>query len=258
MQNIDFLPDQYRRKHMERQSQPWHIVVMGAFAALLVVAILTQRHYRHKAEQELAAVLPQYELAMSQSCQLGEISSELQAATTTAELFTYLRHPWPRTQLLARLLAPLPDEITFEKLQIDRELPASSTPIRRRSFSEAEESELAALSPAARDLKRLRDRFDNMETVVRISGTTGESSAVHRYLSALGDAPLFSEAELDRMESLDRGDLNSRGDSLQFEAALVVRPGYGQAGGPVGPKAIGVEKNRSKQIAEKHDEHTSR
>ena len=245
MQDIDFLPDQYHRKHMRRRSQPWHIIVMAAFAALLVAAILAQRHQTHKAGQELAAILPQYDLAMSQSRQLGEISSQLQTATTTAELFTYLRHPWPHTRLLDRLLAPLPDEITFEKIQIVRELPQSFAPTRRRSFSdtEAEEGELAALSPAARDLRQLRDRFDNMKTFVRISGTTAQSSAVHRYLSALGDAPLFSEAELDRMESLDGRELDSRGDTLQFDAAIVVRSGYGQPGGPAGPKADAVAQN---------------
>ena len=67
-----------------------------------------------------------------------------------------------------------------------------------------------------------------METVVRISGTTSRSSAVHGYLSELGSVPLFSEAELDWIESSEAGPNRPR-----FDAFLVVRPGYGQPGGPI-------------------------
>lgn len=229
MQDIDFLPDQYRRKQWRRQSRQSHLAIVAMFAVLLVGAVLFQYYQKRQAQRQLADLLPQYDLAMSQNEQLAEVSSRLQTTVASAELFTYLRHPWPRTQLLDALLDPLPEEITFETLQIGGSVPPSLAATRRRSTAESRttEAELAALPPAARDLKQLRDQFDAMETVVRLSGTTTRSSALHGYLSELGNVPLFSRAELESIESLE-----GASNTLQFDAALVVRPGYGQPGGP--------------------------
>lgn len=248
MQDIDFLPDQYRRKHMRRRSQPWRVVVIALFVALLMTAVFAQHRRKQNAEDELAALLPEYDLAMSQNRQLAEISSQLQTVDSSAELCTYLRHPWPHTQLLAALLAPLPDEITFERLQITCESRQPPARTQRRSFSErkAEEDELADLPPAARDLKQFRERCDKTETVIRISGTTSRSSALHRYLSALGNARLFSGVELESIESVDSRGLEGLGGTLKFDAAAVVRPGYGQPGGPTAPETDAVAQNGPK------------
>jgi len=228
MQDIDFLPDQYRRKRRRRQSRSSRLGMIAVFAVLLVGAIFFQYHQKGQAERQLAELLPQYDLAMSQNEQLAEISSRLQVAVASAELYTYLRHPWPRTQLLDALLDPLPEDVTFKRLQIANEVPPSLGATRRSAAEDrAKEAEFASLPPAARDLKQLRDKFDAMETVVHVSGTTGRSSALHGYLSELGNTPLFSEADLESIESLE-----GRPDTLQFDASLVVRPGYGQPGGP--------------------------
>ncbi|MEE8452856.1 MAG: hypothetical protein V3R99_13105 [Thermoguttaceae bacterium] len=229
MQDIDFLPDQYRRKNRRRQSQPSRIGIIVAFAALLIGAVSLQYYQRRQAQRQLAELLPQYDLAMSQNEQLAEISGRLRATVASAQLFTYLRHPWPRTQLLDALLAPLPEEITFERLQIVGGVPPSLAAARRQSTADnrAKEAEIAALPSAARDLRQLRDQFDAMETIVHLSGTTTRSSALHGYLSELGNAPLFSAVELESIESLE-----AEPNTLQFDAAVVVRPGYGQPGGP--------------------------
>ncbi len=232
MQDIDFLPYQYHQKHVRRQSQPWRIIVVVAFALLLVAGALSQRHRKLQAEEELAAVEPPYAVAVKQNDRLAGLQSELQAKRIDAELFTYLRHPWPRTQLVAALLAPLPEEITLQVLQITRERPQTQGTVLRRSRSEtqAEEAADAKLAPAARDLKRLRGEFDEMVTVVVISGTTRESAALHRYLGELGGHSLFVKAELDSIESVETAGV----ETSEFRATLLVRPGYGLPDGPTG------------------------
>lgn len=233
MQDIDFLPVRYRQRHVRRQSQPWRIAVVAAFAGLLAAAVLSQHSRKRQAEKELAAIIPQYDLAVGQNRKLAEVHARLNTARANAELFTYLRHPWPRTQLLAALLAPLPEEITFERLQIACEMPPELTPGKRHSRTENEDEKEAndKLPPAARDLKRLRNQSDKARTVVSISGTTSDSAALHRYLGELGGTALISKADLDSIEGAE----NDRAGVLQFRATLVVRPGYGQPGGPTGP-----------------------
>jgi len=233
MNDIDFLPVQYRQQHERRQSTPWRILAVAAFVALVALALVSQHANYRKVEGELAAIMPQYEQAVSLDKQLGAVQADLQKEELEAELFTYLRHPWPRTQLLAALLVTLPDEITLRQLQITRETLLPRTPTERRSRSQrkAEEAELEGLSPAERDLKQLRDRFDNMQTLVSLSGITAESAALHQYLGELGNSDLFAKAELCSIESVE----DNGAKTLQFEATLIVRPGYGLPGGQSGP-----------------------
>jgi len=234
MQEIDFLPVQYRQKYARRQWRPWRVAVVTAFAVLLMAAVFGQRDRKRRAETELAAIVPQYDLAVGQNRRLAEIWTQLDAARNTAELLTYLRHPWPRTQLLAALLAPLPEGISLEELRITHETPQGrAVPERRpRAENALEGGQLNTLPPAARDLTRLREEFDKTKTVVLISGTTSDTAALHRYLGELGGTSLFSRAELDSLQSAG----NQPAGTLQFRATLVVRPGYGQPGGPTGSK----------------------
>lgn len=242
MQDVDFLPVKYRQKRVRRQSQPLRVVVVAVFGVLLAVAAFDQQGRKREADTELAKIMPRYDLAVGQNRRLAGLHTRLAPARDAAELFTYLRHPWPRTQLLAALLAPLPEGITLDRLQITRQSPQRQLrpERRRRTENEAQDDDLQKLPAAARDLKRLRDEFDKTPTLVLISGTTGESAAVHGYLGALTGSYLFSKAELDSLESAEDG----RAGVLEFSATLTVRPGYGQPGGPDGPGGrAGPKKN---------------
>ena len=232
MQEIDFLPVQYRQKHVQQRFQPWRIVVVAAFAVLLTTAVFSQQIRKSQAEKQLTALIPRYTLAVGQKRKLAELHAQLTPARNTAELFTYLRHPWPRTQLLDALLAPLPEGITLERLHITGEAPQSPLwPGRPASLrDEAEGRQVDKLPPAAGDLKRLRDEFDAITVVVSISGVASDSAAVHRYLDKLGRARLFTKADLDSIE----GAKSDPAGGVEFHARLTVRPGYGQPGGPVG------------------------
>lgn len=233
MQNIDFLPAEYHQKHARRQSQPWRIVVLAGFVALTASAAFSQFQHRRHVAADLKAIIPQYEEAVRQKGELTEVQSELQAAENEAELLTYLRHCWPRTQLLAALIDPLPDEVTLERLQITREKPEKQglAEERPRKQGLAGPQNDQPVAPAVADLKRLRQKFDEMTTVMLISGITTDSLALYRYLGALDNSSLFSKAELESSETADGQD----GRTEQFQAKLVVRQGYGKPGGPAAP-----------------------
>jgi hypothetical protein len=234
MHDIDFLPIEYRQKHQRQQSQPWQIVVSIAIMAMIAGAAITQHAGRRYVQKQLTAVESAYKTAQQLQYQLTEIKKRLEQVGADAELNTYLRHPWPRTQLLAALLAPLPKEITFLQLQIMRETTASAPfgGMRPTVDLKADEEKLRSMTPAQRDLMKLRVRTDPLRTIVQLSGMTTESAALHRYLDELDKKSIFEQAELNNVNSVEK---NAGGSAVQFRAVLMVQPGYGQSGGPGKP-----------------------
>ncbi len=232
MHEIDFLPAEYRQNRAERRWHTRRIVGLGLLAAAILAAALLQRYQQTCLEADLAKCQPAHSEASQTRGNLDRLQARLQAARTRAELLTYLRHPWPRTRILAALLDPLPDEIAFDELRIDRE----TSPTRRLGESRlpldraAEEARRSALPPASRDLKRLRDECDPAQIVVTVTGATTETAVLHRYLGELGKQRLFSKVQLRSIETDEAGRQQTR-----FSAAIVVRPGYGQPDGPRGP-----------------------
>lgn len=228
MNEIDFLPAEYRQKRGQRHAQPWRVVVVAGFAALVAIAAFGQNRRLTNLDAQLAEVVPRYEAAAAGNEELKGLAGRIERARADAELFTYLRHRWPATQILDGLLAPLPDEIIFERLEIHDEASAGGSADERlsRADREAESERRAALPAAARDLEALRSQFDKRQTIVTIAGLTTDSAVLHRYLGELSRRGLFAKAELDAIES------DPASGKLRFRVSLAVRPGYGQPGGP--------------------------
>ena len=231
MHDIDFLPAEYRQKYARRMSYGRRLVAATLVVATMVAAAWSQRYRRRQVEAELARCEPARAAAVQTQDALSELQGRLQLARASAELFTYLRHPWPRTRVLAGLLGPLPDEIAFEQLRIEREALSGAQAARGLSWarSEGDEGPSAGLAPATRDLTRLREEFDSRQIVVTIVGLTTESAALHQYVGELGREPLFSKAQLHSIEA-DKSDPTR----IRFSVTVMVRPGYGQPDGPSG------------------------
>lgn len=230
MTNIDFFPLERRRQCQQRHVRLCHIVAIVAVIGLMAGAAMVQHHRWRQAQADLAAITPAYQAALRLHSQIAHVRSHLSRVRSHAELCTYLRHPWPRTQLLTAMLGPLPDDITLKLVQVLREPPEAPAPADKKGG----EMRLRSLSPVERDLTKLRDRIDPMRTIMVLHGTAGDSTVLHRYLEALDAAEIFDRAELDWFE---RGE---RGEPLRFRVVLSVQPGYGQAGGPVKHSAEGL------------------
>ncbi|MCE5303737.1 MAG: hypothetical protein LLF97_11620 [Planctomycetaceae bacterium] len=231
MQEIEFLPLEYREKHARRQSRPWQIFAAMAIVGLMAAAASVQYELRHELRSELAVVSPVHEAAVDQSHRLADAQSRLKLARGRAELYTYLRHPWPRTQLLAALVERLPNAITLQQIQVVRETAAARPTSDRRSAAErkADAERLKSLGPADRDLAEIAGKLNPMTTVVVLSGVTTDAIALHHYMGELDATDVFDKAELDCFNAVEAG---QGGVALQFRAVLNVLPGYGQPGGP--------------------------
>jgi hypothetical protein len=232
MIDIDFLPASYREQTVHRQANVWRVLVGGVFAALIVCSFVFQQFLFRQAQWEFNDIQPQYEQTQALTRRLTEVQTTLKAANIEAELFTYLRHPWPRTRLLSTALAPLPDSVILRQVQIVREHSATPEALGQRSFlKRPNDPDAPKLSPAQHDLNRLRDLSDPSPTVLILSGITTDTAALHHYLVTLGRATLFTKAELTSLQA----NHSERPGTWRFIARLAVRPGYGQPGGPAEP-----------------------
>ena len=229
MYQIDFLPEEYRYRRAAHRQQVHRLLVLATSAALLGMASVFLYWQQRNLEEQLEMLRPTHTALSGQLKQLTTLQNHLQSVRAMAELICYLRHPWPRTRILAEVLSPLPETVTLEQLSVDRQSSEPATPHRPLSQSEqeAEKAQLAAMPPPSRDLSRLRQEYDPMQTVVRLQGVTVDIAALHQYLATLEKADLFTKVSLVTLEK------TGEQESLRFQIKLVVRPGYGQAGGPM-------------------------
>ena len=255
MKDIDFLPQKYREASAQRQSRAWRIAVVAVFGGMIVAAIVGQRGLHRRIETELAQVNAQFIATQGQSAQLSAMEQALAAKRAEAELLTYLRHPWPRTQILAKVFESLPDTIVLSRVRVQRDAipgtsfapPAATTPAAAEAAAQAE----AKLSPAERDFSKLRNENDATQTVVLLDGISEDDTMLHVYLGTLAASGLFSNAELTSLES---GDHSAEHNHARFTARVIVKPGYGQRGGPT----TAPEKSTSPQsVTTNEDRETS-
>ncbi|MCS7304277.1 MAG: hypothetical protein NZ602_04115 [Thermoguttaceae bacterium] len=230
MYQIDFLPEDYRHRRAARRRQAHRLLALGVSVAVLGISSALLYLQQRELEEQLALARPNHCALSAQQKQFNMLQKYLETTRSMAELVCYLRHPWPRTQILAELLTPLPETVRLEQMTIDRhasEQLSNQRPM-SRSEQEAEKARLAAMPPPSRDLYRLRQECEPMQTVVRLHGVTVDLAALHQYLAALEKANLFTKVYLITLEK----DQDTDQQALRFQVQLMVRPGYGQAGGP--------------------------
>ena len=197
-----------------RQSRLWLIVVAVVFIAMLGGSIYAQRTRKARAEAELAAIEPQYQQAVDQNLRLAETQARLNKARDVARLYTYLRHPWPRTQLLAAVVAPLPEGVTLDELQITREAAQDVAASERHSKKESETKakDVEKMPPAARDLCSSAMRPIARRPWCSCSARPTTAMPCITTSAQLGTCDLFDKAELDWLDTAE----NSHDGTLQF------------------------------------------
>ena len=234
MKNIDFLPEVYAQKRVERRTQAWWCLTAAAFAILALLFASTQWMIRHAIELELAEIEPKHAQALARQNELAAIRLEIEQEEQIAELYAYLAHPWPRSQLLAGVIRPLPDSVRLTEITIAHELLPSGPPVTVASSPAAPPG---AKSAAKTDLALLRSECEGRQTLLTIVGTASTLSELHAYVDRLGRSPPIAAAHLKGVETSPG---NLVGQS-QFQLHVAVRPGYGQDGGP----ALVTPRNRT-------------
>ena len=238
MLKIDFLPSRFRQETVHRKANVWRILVAVLFAAVLLASAVYQQLLRRGTERDLARVGEAFEQANALASRLAALQGRLREADAEADLLTYLRHPWPASQLLAAALAPLPDCLTLDEIHLIRDQPSSSESgatvvmVPPRAATSGDGTEKKKGTPAQRAAAVLRKEYDCRPVVLIMSGLTSDTASLQRYLVTLGEVHLFSKVELTSLEA--PGGENAH--KLHFSARLVVRSGAGQPAGGTVPR----------------------
>jgi hypothetical protein len=228
-QAIDFLPDHYRERRKQRRVRWWWALIVCLFGGVVLATASLQWLNVQRVKRELHQLEVQCTAFRQLDQQLLELEMKAAALSHSANLYTFLNHPWPRTQILAAVIHPLPQEVQLTSIRLSESLVAkkNAAPATPEATTEA----AAPVHPAVADLQLLHDAHESQRIVVLIEGSVKEAETLHQYLEALGDHPLIAEARLSSMESrkLETYSL------VVFQLHITVKAGHGLTDGPAGP-----------------------
>lgn len=234
MKNIDFLPTRYREGYAARAAviKRWTIV-LGI--AIIITPLAIYQYLIHAAVvHRFVVVEPEYMQAQAKSQYVARLEQELAAARGEAALLAWLSHPWPRSQVLAQLHAPLPESLRLTGIRLAAEPKSTSTTTgpqvgRSRAARRAAEEEAtqadAGRPPHEKDLQRLLELATQNDTVVTLNGVTVSTTDLHKYVALLRTSGMFDKSELRSVES-QPGQESSKQQT--FEIRLVLASGHAQ------------------------------
>jgi hypothetical protein len=228
MKNIDFLPEVYRERKALHHARIWWGIVVLIFGAAIGSTAGAQHLLRRSIQRQIDDLALQFKQAQEQVQRLAKTQTENRTAGEWAGLVTYLEQPWPRTQLVAEVVRPLPEAIQLNEMVITEEEVVRSTTEEagpRRRNRQTDGPQQAKLSPAQSDLAALRKTHDFKRPVIEVSGTVADEVVVHEYVAALGRSPLVKEVRLKVFERVPSSEL---GSPTQFTVQVAFRPSYGQ------------------------------
>lgn len=220
MTNIDFLPPRYRERHRQRQAFAWEIAIVAFFGLLIASGVLWQFAEHWRIGSRLTALKGEFEQAEAMQATLEQLQNKLAASSEAAELYLYLHHPWPRTQVLCALEQCLPEGMSLTDVHVSYEAVSPGPAL--------SDEELKKLTLPRRDIMRLRREADRRVAVVKIAGTTGDARLVYDFAHRLGQMPLLASVKLEAAENQAAGAT----EQTIFRLRGLLKPGYGQPSGP--------------------------
>jgi hypothetical protein len=228
MQTIDFLPEHYRERRKQRRVRWWWALIVCMFGGIVAVTASLQWLNVQRIKRELQLLETQCAAFRQLDQQLLEIETKVSALSHSANLYTFLKHPWPKTQVLAAIAKPLPQELQLSSVRITESLVAK--PIKPASPESQVAEPPPAPHPAVADLRQLHDAHESQRLVVVVEGSAKEVEALHSYLESLARHPLIAEARLNSMETR-KFETHSL---VVFQLQLTITAGHGLSDGPAG------------------------
>ncbi|MCI0358696.1 MAG: hypothetical protein L0211_09460 [Planctomycetaceae bacterium] len=227
MKTIDFLPEIYRERIALRQARVWWGIVVLIFGVAIVSTAAAQHLLKKSVQKQFDDLAPQYAEAQLQVQRLGKVQTDNRTAGHWAGLVTYLEQPWPRSQLIAEVVRPLPAAVRLTELIVAEE--EAARPVTEeagpRRRSRAAEPPAQKLAPPLADLEALRKAHDYKRPVIEITGTIGDVALLHEYVGEVGRSPLVARALIKSHASPATAALDQ---PTTFTVRVVFRPSHGQ------------------------------
>ena len=225
MKNIDFLPDVYRQREALRQARLWWCAVVLIFGTAISMAAGAQLWLRRNIQQQLNELDDQFAASQGQIRELAKLQTEIAKAGRAASLFTFLEDPWPRSQILAEVVRPLPASVRLTSVHVGEEALEKPQPEAgpRRRGARHEEDQGPKLSAAEADLATLRTEAERRQTFVELEGQTQDVPQLHHYVAQLGRSTLVAAAQIKSLEAVTDENQQMR---TSFTLRVIIRPGY--------------------------------
>jgi hypothetical protein len=137
-----------------------------------------------------------------------------------------LENPWPRTQLIAAIISPLPKAVRLTQIHLAEEEQARTAIQAGPRNAKLEEEAAAKASGPEKDLAKLQEELQKRRTAVEVDGYTTDVANLHEYVAEVSQSSLFAAANI---KSLEAATSNQQGQT-KFVLRLIVRPGHCEAG----------------------------
>jgi len=192
---------------------------------------------RRQAEHRVSSLRREQTLATDRYDRHTSLKSEHTQLQVPVQLYSFLKHPWPTSQVLNEIVSPLPDEIVLTQLTFTQQNDEGSN--RPSPSNEEGESGDAGTreEKAKRDLQLLQGQAKAATTVVHLSGKSSNIAALHIYVAALNESRLIKFAKLESSQS--KNALNALTE-LVFTVSISVERAYGLPDGLQQPRSADV------------------
>jgi Tfp pilus assembly protein PilN len=234
MKSIDFLPDIYRQREALRRARLWWCIVVVIFGSAIGAAATAQTLLRSNLHRELAELEPEFAAAQAHVRELTALHAQILRASHEANLYTYLEHPWPRTQLLAEVVRPLPEVIRLSQMHVGEEEHAKGGQFAGPRGIRSDEPNAPKPSQPELDLLRLQEELDRRQTTIELDGHTTDVARLHAYMAEVNRSPLVAAAQIKSLEATP----GSQFARTRFTLRLVVQPGHCQVTETVTPPSL--------------------
>jgi hypothetical protein len=249
---VDFLPARFREQQVQRRVTWWQIAVVAAFAGLMGSTAWLQHRTLSRLEASVSRVRAEHDSATRTARELGGLQQQLGQLDAHAALYTFLRHPWPRTQIVTAVLRSIPRDITIDEINIVRENAARAAAPAKQRADNVPPGERVEPAPPVADLQKLRQDAEATDTVVSVVGRTSDVAALHRYLEQVAEESLIARATI---HSLERSE-NDGEVKVRFEAKIIVRRGYVRPTGPPPTVPAATEQSTERAADAEHKPRT--
>jgi Tfp pilus assembly protein PilN len=232
MKTIDFLPERYRQAKKRRYTSYYRLAVTVFFIVAFAGAAGELHYKQHEIRKQSEQVNNQFAAAQAKSNLLASKQAELEKISVYAAVVTHLRHPWPRSRVLADLTEPLPEEVALTRIELrtaPREIVRTGEAASTGDTGEPKQPDIHT------DLATLREQAEAEMVLIDLEGSTTDQTSLHLYLRALLASPLIHTAELTQVEAAAQSSDVTVTETVRtdrFTAVVKLRPGWGLSGGP--------------------------
>ncbi|RCS42094.1 hypothetical protein DTL42_19895 [Bremerella cremea] len=220
MNEIEFLPKRFREKQRRSTIKAPRLLIFSLLISLLAIVSLVELARLYQVRSQLANLKVQHKRIDLLAQQVEQTRAEVAQKRHYARLQTFLEYPYPRSQILAVLLNPLPGDITIKRIELTHsQVVGNST----RQKSEKGNGQVPPGDPMQIDLAQLIDENKTRQCTVELEGTTDNTSLLYTFLATLHESKLIESAKI---ESIDP-QLDSDGREFSnFTAHVQIRRGH--------------------------------